>query len=261
MTRFAIIDNLLTAFSGATSTKFKLRENIKKNSPIAYAGAIILPVVTALTVAQAPAAKAAIIAVDDSGSWITGTNTIANQGYDLVTVPNGSEPEFSIISTLSSSLGDLTFSPEVDKRFVGSNWATWSNGYTGEVYFSQGSSSLTITLPSAISAFDFYAEPNLFDTFEIVATAQNGVSTTLSQLVNGDSGAKYFGFYATDGDLISSITITDPSGNADGFAVGQLRLATSVPEPATMLGLLTVASFGVTLRRQQKQQQKATSKA
>ncbi|BAZ53330.1 hypothetical protein NIES4103_60040 [Nostoc sp. NIES-4103] len=35
----------------------------------------------------------------------------------------------------------------------------------------------------------------------------------------------------------------------------------AVPEPAIILGLFTVASFGVGLRRQKKQQQKATSKA
>ncbi|MBH8563238.1 PEP-CTERM sorting domain-containing protein [Nostoc sp. CENA67] len=52
------------------------------------------------------------------------------------------------------------------------------------------------------------------------------------------------------------------SGEGEHFALDDFTYEyKAVPEPAIILGLFTVASFGVGLRRQQKQQQKATSKA
>lgn len=51
-------------------------------------------------------------------------------------------------------------------RQVPSSWATWSNGYvfppTGDVYFTNGASSLTITFPPNTVAFYQYIEPNDF---------------------------------------------------------------------------------------------------
>ncbi|GET39697.1 PEP-CTERM sorting domain-containing protein [Microseira wollei] len=223
---------------------------------MAAAGATFLSLGASL--AKAPPAEAAIFSVDDSGSRISGSNTISNLGFNMVAVPNGDEPLFSNLSSLSSPLGTLSFSSPVNKRGIGNGWATWSNGYTGEVYFNNGSTTTTITLPSLIGAFDLYVEPNLFSLFEIKITAIGGTTTTLSQFVNGFAGAKYFGFYATDGEQISSITITDKSGSAGGFAFGQMYLAQqiqAVPEPASVLGLLAVGAIGAAAKLQRKQQQ------
>ncbi|MDZ7961535.1 MAG: PEP-CTERM sorting domain-containing protein [Aulosira sp. DedQUE10] len=58
-----------------------------------------------------------------------------------------------------------------------------------------------------------------------------------------------------DGRLDSAVFI---QGNSVGTT---LPPSNDVPEPLTILGTLTAAGFGVTLRRKQKQQQKVTSQA
>lgn len=190
-------------------------------------------------------AQAAIVTVNDSGSWINGTNTLSNQGFNLIPVPNGSEALGTDLSTLDSPLGNIGFSPNVNKRQVGNlqngtGWVSWSNGYRGEVYFTKGELALDLKLPN-LAAFDFYAEPDIFKRpFEISAVAQSGLtSDVLSQITDGNAGAKYFGFYSDDPlDPIQSIQITSEQGS-NGFAIAQLRGAkASVPTPLLLPGFV-----------------------
>jgi hypothetical protein len=190
-------------------------------------------------------ANAAIVTVDDSGSWINGTNALENLGFSLVSVPNGLEAFETNLSTLSSSLGDIEFSPSVKKQQVGTTWKTWSNGYQGEVYFTNEATTLDLKLPNLV-AFDFYAEPNVQTPFKISAIAQSGTATNvLDQIVNGNAGAKYYGFYSDDPlDPIQSIRITSDQGSK-GFAVAQFRGATAtVPSPALLPGMIALG-FGM----------------
>lgn len=214
-----------------------------------------LTVAVSLTTIASLKAEAAIITVDDSGSWINGTNTIANQGFDMVSIPNGSEAFQTTLSTLSSPLGDIGFSSSVLKQQVGVTWLTWSNGYEGEVYFSNGASTLDITLPN-LSAFDFYAQPNVTLPFTISAVAQSGVvSDDLNQLVNGNSGAQYFGFYSDNpSDPIRSIRITADPG-AEGFAIAQLRGAKTAVVPTPLL-LPSVIGLALGLWRKSRNKQR-----
>src|SRR5690242_18962551 len=71
---------------------------------------------------------------------------------------------------------DITFSQDVDHVRIGSGWATWSHGDSGDVCWTEGATSLTMTLPPATSAFYFYAEPNPFATFTVTATTQDGTT-------------------------------------------------------------------------------------
>lgn len=223
--------------------------NTVKKLSMALAGAAFVSLGAAY--ANAPAASAAIMTVGDSGSWTTGTNELSNQGLNMVTLPNSGKPDLSSFSTLSSPFGDLSFSSQVEKRVIGSSWNTWSNNYAGEVYYNKGGSSLQITLPANIVAFDLYVEPEVFDFFEIAVTATNGKTSlaTLSQNVSGDAGAKYFGFYATDGDLLKSITLIDKTGGAaNGFALAQMRVS-PVPEPFTIGGSLLAIGLGWRMKK------------
>jgi hypothetical protein len=226
--------------------------NTVKTLSMAVAGAAVVSLGGACL--NSSAANAAIMAVGDSASWITGTNELANQGFNMVSLPNSSAPDKSSFSTLASPFGNLSFGSEVEKHIIGSGWNTWSNGYQGEVYYNKGASSLEIKLPPGIIAFDLYIEPEVLDFFEIAVTATNGKTSTanLSQNVNGDGGAKYFGFYGTDGDLIQSITLIDKSGGAaNGFAMAQLRVA-PVPEPITMGGSVLALCLGWGMRKKRK---------
>lgn len=202
-------------------------------------------------------ADAAIITVSDVGSWINGTNTIANQGFNLIPVPDSPEALFSDVSKLSSPLGDIEFTNSVNKREIGNGWRTWSNNYTGEVYYSGiDVLALDIKLPN-LSAFDLYVQPDFQTVSTISVTAQSGIiSEVLSQDVAGFSGAKYFGFYSDDPlDPIQSIQISGP--NSGGFAIGQLRGAktATIPTPFLLPGMI---GLGLGLWRKARSRQSET---
>jgi hypothetical protein len=122
-------------------------------------------------------------------------------------------------------------------------WGSWSHGYAGDVYWTDGGLSVSLALPPGAAAFYLYAQPNIQQSFEIAAQAQDG--TTVSQIVDGDGGASYYGFFATGGDLISSITVS----SSQEFAIGEFGIATAtdvVPDGATptiallALGMMTL---------------------
>jgi hypothetical protein len=127
--------------------------------------------------------------------------------------------------------GSIGISP-VDtsmSRCIGAGWASWSHGYTGDVYYNGGGTSQTLTLPAGTGAVYFYVEPNPMSLQQFEAVAQpGGVSTGLFE-VDGNGGARYVGFYTTGGDTIQSITIT---ANSD-FAVGEFGWAGGEPSPIT----------------------------
>jgi len=144
--------------------------------------------------------------------------------------PDG-RPTFSLVSSVPSPLGgDVDFSIPLDHRTVPFGWATWSHGYTGDVYYGPGTTSVTLTMPAGTGAFYLYVEPNYFSTFTITATAQDG--TSVSQSVAGYEGAAGYGFYGTGGSRISSIQV-DLLGLSD-FAIGEFGIA-AIPAPGAIL--------------------------
>jgi len=203
-------------------------------------------------------AEAAIITVNDPGNWVTGANTIANQGFNLIPVPNGAEAVGTDLSSLSFPLGNIEFTGNVNKREIGNGWLTWSNGYMGEVYYSGADIfTLDIKLPN-LSAFDFYVQPDFQQFATISATAQSGkVIEMLSQEVDGRGGAQYFGFYSDDPlDPIQSIRITGDE-RSGGFAIAQLRGARTavVPTPLLLPGMI---GLGLGLWRRARNKQRAS---
>ncbi len=140
--------------------------------------------------------------------------------------PDG-RPLGETVSNVTGPGGTVGFSPSLTHVRVGQGWATWSHGYTGDVYYTVGTQ-ITLTLPAGTKAFYFYAEPNTFDVFSVEATAQDG--TTSGPIpVQGDSGAQYFGFYGTGDAALSSITVT--TTDTSGFAVGEFGI-----NPAAVIG-------------------------
>jgi len=142
--------------------------------------------------------------------------------YSMTAFGTDSRPELESVSGVTDPAGTINFSPPLTHRRVPSTWATWSHGYTGDVYNTETESSVTMTLPAGTKAFAFYAEPNTFDSFTVEAIAQDGTSSEPID-IEGNSGARYFGFYGTGSETVASIKVTasDPSG----FAVGEFQIA------------------------------------
>lgn len=125
--------------------------------------------------------------------------------------------------TVPSGHGTVGFTPALEHLQVQNGWATWSNGYGGDVYWTAGGTTMTFALPAGTNAFYFYAEPNPFATFNISATAQDG--TTSGPIpVNGFASAQFFGFF-TDGSV--ALKTIEVDSQID-FAVGEFGIAGAV---------------------------------
>ncbi len=152
--------------------------------------------------------------------------------------PFGPDPypvgTFTFVDGVEDPAGTIGFTPLMVHDTIGNGWATWSHGYTGDVYDTYhydyaDKQHRTISLPPGTKAFYFYAEPQQFALLQIQATAQDG--TTSGPIdVQGLAGAQYYGFYATGDSTLSSIDVstTDPTG----FAIGEFGInpaATVIP--------------------------------
>lgn len=144
-------------------------------------------------------------------------------GFAMTTFDADSQPE-GTVDTVPYGSDSIGFSSGLTHLHVPSSWRTWSHGYSGDVYFTgeEENPSVTIDLPTGTNAFYFYAEPNTFDSFTVEAIANDGTSSEPID-VEGNSGARYFGFYGTEGRTVASITVSasDPSG----FAIGEFGIS------------------------------------
>ncbi len=166
-------------------------------------------------------------------------------------------PIGAAVSSLESPtrcFGTLNFSTPLSHEAIGDGWATWSHGYTGDVYTFVGGTTTTINLPPATRAFYFYTESNNFATYTVNAIANDG-TTTGPISINGNSGAKFIGFYTTGSQcLLKSITVTYPPA-AGGFAIGEFGISCMAMIPTMsewgliILCLLLLAFAGVSIRK------------
>lgn len=199
------------------------RGALRRKALLATAAFLVVSLVAGLLTLGASAlpAKADSISVDTSPGTAAPPPTLGP--YTMTPFEADARELFQLVSDVPAPEGrTLQFDQLVDHYRIGDGWATWSHGYTGDVYFVQGTR-LVMSLPADTKAFYFYAEPNVFDTFDVTATASDG-TTSGPISVAGRSGAQYFGFYATGGATLSTITVTVDPG-ALGFAVGEFGIA------------------------------------
>jgi PEP-CTERM motif-containing protein len=196
-----------------------------------------LAVVAAAALLMASTAQAGIVWFSPLDPTAAAPGTIGQ--YTLVAFGDDLRPNGGVVSDVASPLGGVVgFSTPLTHSEIGAGWATWSHGYTGDVYFS--TTTLTLDLPDGIGAFYFFAEPNPFAPFTITASVGGSI---LSQVVDGFAGAKIFAVYTDDGLQIDSISI---SSDVD-FAVGEFGAA-PVPEPSTLL-LMGAGLLATRMRR------------
>lgn len=183
-------------------------------------------------------ASAAIIYIDLG----TGAPPATVGGYTMTPFPTDVRLLSSDVTSVAAPGGGAVgFDVWMNLRTIGSGWATWSHGYTGDVYFSNGATAMNLTLQPGTHAFYLYLEPNPYDLFEFDVCS--GTTCSGPRSIHGHEGALGFAFYGTSGDTISSITISGPVD----FGIGEFGIARSVPEPVTLL--LMGVGFGVIARR------------
>jgi hypothetical protein len=152
-------------------------------------------------------------------------------GYTMTSFKDDTRPVFDMVSGLETPVGgSVNFGKNLSHYEIGNGWLTWSNGYSGDVYFNPDTSSLTLTLPSFTKAFYFYTESNAMSNHRFTVSSGDVV---LKENINGEAGAEIFAFYGTGSAFVSTITIS--CDDTLGFAIGEFGIARAmpVPEPGT----------------------------
>ena len=206
---------------------------------------LLCAVAVCFTTAQGQAAIVGVAGGPAAPSATLGPYTMTPFGVNPL-------PDFTDVTSIDSPLGGVvTSNIPVNLRTIGNSWGTWSHNYAGQVYSTNGSNSVTLTLPAQTGAFYLYAESNPFAVFSATATANDG--TTITQNVDGNGGAAYFGFYATPGGTITSVTIS----MVPDFAFGEFGIAAAVPEPSSLalIGIGAVVA-GVGAARQRRREKR-----
>lgn len=214
-------------------------------------------------------------------AWGTAAPPAALDTYSMTSFA----PDLSLLGGLVAAVnvppgatptGSVAFSAPLEHWNVNAAnppWLTWSNGYTGDVYwfdtfFGAGpADSLVLTLPTGTKAFYLYVEPNFIGlpgtpptAFDFDVSAATDASETFSFLVQpilGNAGAAGFGFYATGGASLTTITVTGYDTWPDGFAIGEFGIngtgtSPKVPDHGAPLNLLLAVMIALAGLRQAK---------
>jgi len=150
--------------------------------------------------------------------------------------PQAAIPDFTVgISAIPGNpvAGTLGISPTADKRTVGISWwagspTAWGHGYSGPVFYVTAKP-VVLTLPANTHAFYFYMQPDQGGTFNVTATTNSGATSGAVPVTSSPTGtANGFAFYGTEGETITSISITHDAPFYPGMAVAEFGISTGV---------------------------------
>ncbi len=172
--------------------------------------------------------------------------------YTMMPFPADSRTaDYTPVSYVASPLGgNVVFDSPLLHVVTSGEWLTWSHDYNGDVYYAASEQSITMTMPEETSAFYFYAQPNSLSLHTISANTSDGFNAgiEINQDVEGIQGASYYGFYGTEGSMVSSITVTCETAD---FAIGEFGIASAPAPGGICLGCIGM-NFFIWLRRQHK---------
>jgi hypothetical protein len=198
------------------------RRIIMMKTTLVSAAAIALLASAGTAIAQnntKPAPRAATITVFDIG---TGAPPASLSGIAMEKAPAGHACTGESPGPTSTSFGLVTPSPADTQRCVGVTWGTWSHGYVGDVWYTGGATSQSISLPAGVSAAYAYVEPNPFavQTCEMTAIGSSGSQSTGPFPVSGDSGARGWGFVEGAGTISQIMVSCDVDFATGTYGVG-----------------------------------------
>jgi hypothetical protein len=194
--------------------------------------------------ALACGASAAQAAVVFDGSPGSGPAPATLGGYAMTSFPADTRDDYTEVTDAAAPSGSLTFGQSMGLYTIGPTWHSglWAGGtYSGRVYSADYYLTVTMTLPAGTRAFSFYGAPTDYGTYTMRATAQDGTTSGPTSVYSGydQANAHYFGFYATNGDEIQSITVSDRSPS--GFGVGNFAsYQDTTPTPDTTPPVTTI---------------------
>jgi hypothetical protein len=155
--------------------------------------------------------------------------------------------DFGVVSSLSGGGLTATFDTGLVALTVPATWGSWGappnvQSSTPRVLWTNGSTSLTLTLGQQASIFGLEAEPNTSVASSILASFYLGAGLIgeIPLVVNGNGGARLFAASSTtpfDRIVLSS---------TDDFAIAQVRAA-AVPEPGLVPKLIALGIVGLPL--------------
>jgi hypothetical protein len=242
-------------------TRFALRKKFANTAVKTFSipQAVLLGIsgVLSALAAISPTQAATVTSYTNRAAFTAASNSLINIGFEEL-----------------APAGSYTYYPSPGLAQVGVNFASSdSNLFVVDpayapTYYDWGSgavllgnklgSTITATLPTGVTAIGS-------DIFSIIGYASDFVVSLSSGDTFTFNSFNYpnpsFAGLISD-TPISSITFKAVNGftEIDNFTFGKANTQ-PVPEPLTILGTLTAAGFGVTLRRKQKQQQTARVKA
>jgi hypothetical protein len=176
------------------------------------------------------------------GSWADVAETWAGgSGSAYSPFPTGSTISLPLSGTT------ITFDQDLNGAKVGLNWGTWSGGNTPKILVLLGNAgsgnSVGATASASIDSFGVEMEPNFRAVFEMTLVGGG----TITQFVDGNGGAKFFG-WAQDPVIGFTMTIEDSNANGQnsaGFGFGRMVEGQGNPPPPVPDGgsLLLVSGF------------------
>lgn len=200
----------------------------------------------------AGSAHAAIQTYSDESAWLASMSS-----HQITSTTTDAEYSTPTSVTVAGGGSTLTgFSSSVETHVVGSSWGSWVNqpATNGLPIYYSPATTLSFNFQggslsgASVDSFGFYLEPNFYGAYGVSLSLTSG--ETVMQTVDGNAGAKFFGW---SGSAVTTVTLTADSASG-GFAFGQFYegVTAPVPEPETYAMLLAgLGVLGTVARRRQ----------
>ena len=174
---------------------------------------------------------------------------------DISGIPDGT----SNILSVTQGPQTVSFDSGVTKTAVGVGWSTWGSppfteSNTPSVLVKAPGNTLQMLLSLPSTTFGFELQGNMTTVNEFNVQFYEGVVPVgnITLFINGNAGARLFAASTTDSPF-TSVVINNVDGQAQGFAIANLRY-TPVPEPASVAmiaqAIAAVGFYGWRKRRQ-----------